>query len=103
MGGEDWERDIEEKIESADLVVVCLSKRSVAKKGYVQKELRKTLDVVELQPEGTVYLIPVRLDECEIPRSVSRFNCIDLFEPAGLDKLKQSIRTAWRQSRLRGV
>jgi Mrp family chromosome partitioning ATPase len=101
LGGQDWESVIEEKIESSDLVLVCLSRRAIAKKGYVQKEVKKTLEVVQLQPEGTVYLIPVRLEACEIPRSMHRFNVIDLFEQNGLAKLDQSIRNAWRQSHVR--
>jgi len=100
LGGEHWTTVIEEQIENSDFVLVCLSHQSVAKKGYVQKEMRKTLEVVELQPEGKVYLIPVRLDACEIPRSMSRFNCIDLFEQTGFARLEQSIRQAWRRSRV---
>jgi hypothetical protein len=99
LGGEQWQQVIEEQIEISDLVLICLSRQSVAKKGHVQRELKKTLEVVDLQPEGTVYLIPVRLDDCEIPRSLGRFNWIDLFAPNGLVKLEESIRTAWRRSR----
>jgi MinD-like ATPase involved in chromosome partitioning or flagellar assembly len=98
-GGEDWERVIEERIEQSDLVLVCLSKVAVTKRGFVQREIKKTLELVDLQPEGAVYLIPVRLDDCEIPRSLGRFNCIDLFEEGGRARLEDSIRVAWRQSR----
>jgi len=101
LGGEDWQRVIEEKIESSDLVLVCLSRSSIAKKGYLQKEVKRILEVAELQPEGAEFLIPVRLDLCEIPRSMSRFNSVDLFEGNNLAKLEESIRRAWRKSRLK--
>jgi hypothetical protein len=103
LGGEEWERTIEEQIATSDFVLICLSQRSVEKKGHFQKEMKKTLEVVQLQPEGTVYLIPVRLDNCTIPPSLKRFQCIDLFEQNGLAKLEQSIRNAWRQSRAHHV
>jgi hypothetical protein len=99
LGGQPWETVIEERIESSDLVLVCLSHVAVAKKGFIQRELKKTLEVVDLQPEHAVFLIPVRLDACEIPRSLRKFNCIDLFEQNGAAKLDASIRYAWRQSR----
>lgn len=99
LGGMEWEQVIEEMIEKSDFVLTCLSKRSINKRGYVQKELRKTLEVVELQPEGRVYLIPLRLDDCEIPRSLGKFNYIDVFEESGYNLLERSIRDAWRRAR----
>lgn len=101
LGGQEWESVIEEMIEKSDFVLICLSDLSINKRGYVQKELRKTLEVVDLQPEGAVYLIPLRLDNCEIPRSLGRFNCINVFEESGYDRLERSIRDAWRRSRMR--
>ncbi len=99
LGGQSWEMVIEKMIEESDFVLTCLSRRSISKRGYVQREIKKTLKVVELQPEGKVYLIQVRLDDCEIPRSVSKFNCVDLYEENGFEKLERSIRDAWRRSR----
>jgi cellulose biosynthesis protein BcsQ len=103
LGGEDWQAVVQREIETSDFVVICLSSRGVVKKGYVQAELRKTLEVVNLLPEDTIYLVPVRLDPCDIPRSVQKYNCIDLFEPGGREKLLESIRQGWRRARTRGA
>lgn len=100
LGGQDWEMVIEEMIEKSDFVLTCLSSHSINKRGYVQKEIKKTLEVVGLQPEGTVYLIPLRLDKCEIPRSLGKFNCVDVFEENSFERLERSIRAAWRRSRM---
>jgi hypothetical protein len=35
-----------------------LSRRSLSKEGYVQKELRQALEVAKEKPEGTIFLIP---------------------------------------------
>ncbi len=66
--GMDWTFEIEKAVETADVVIVCLSKSSVTKEGYVQKELRKILDVADEKPEGTIFVIPLRLDECLVPQ-----------------------------------
>jgi len=68
LPGQDWDVEIEKSVESADAVLVCLSSKSVTKEGYVQKEIRKVLDIALEKPEETIFIIPLRLDDCEIPR-----------------------------------
>ncbi len=70
LPGQDWDLEIEKAVESSDAILVCLSSTSVSKEGYVQKELRKVVDVSLEKPEGVIYIIPVRLDECDSPRSL---------------------------------
>ena len=43
---------------------VFLSVDSVTKEGYLQKEIRQALDVANEKPEGSIFLIPARLDNC---------------------------------------
>lgn len=77
LPGQDWRREIEIAIEKSDFFIACLSSNSVNKRGYVQKELKKGLDVLEQFPEGEVYLIPMRLGECQVPHSLSRYQWLD--------------------------
>lgn len=53
LPGQDWELEIRKAVRSADVVGVCLSRNSVTKTGYVQKEIRIGLDIAEEHPEGT--------------------------------------------------
>jgi hypothetical protein len=99
FGGDGWRNVIEKTIEGSDFVIICLSSRAVMKKGFIQREIRKTLEVVQMQPEDAVYLIPVRLDACQIPTSMAHLHAVDLFESEGFARLEDSIRHAWRQSR----
>jgi MinD-like ATPase involved in chromosome partitioning or flagellar assembly len=92
LPGQDWQSIIEERIQESDFVIVCLSKKSVIKKGMVQTEMVWALDVVQSLPEGRVYLIPVRFDDCEVPRRLSRLQWVDLFEDGNYQKLELSIR-----------
>ena len=45
LPGQDWHMEIEKAVETADAVIVCLSKNSVTKDGYVQRELKYILDI----------------------------------------------------------
>ena len=78
--GMDWNMEIEKAVEAADAIIVCLSKGSITKEGYVQRELRIVLDFADYKPEGTIYILPVRLEECEPPRRLRPWQYADYFE-----------------------
>ena len=67
LPGENWRQKIAEAVRQSNFFVALLSPESVSKRGYVQKEYKMALDVLAERPAGDVYLIPVRLGECEIP------------------------------------
>jgi hypothetical protein len=91
--GQDWDLEIEKAVEDSDAVIVCLSKNSVSKEGYIQRELRFVLKIADLKPEGTVFIIPMRLDDCPMPRRLSMLQYVDYF-PEG--------RKDWAYQRLLG-
>lgn len=78
--GQDWNLEIEKAVEVADAILVCLTKSSLTKEGYVQRELRSVLDFADYKPEGTLYIIPVRLEECDPPRRLRAWQYADYFE-----------------------
>jgi hypothetical protein len=90
--GQDWDLEITKAIEDSKYVLACLSKSSIDKRGYVQKELRKALDVALEQPEGGVFLIPVRLEDCDVPESLQRWHWVDLFTEGAYQSLLRALR-----------
>lgn len=80
LPGQNWPRAIQRAIELSDFFVMCFSARSVAKRGFFHSELRHALDVAACVPLDEIFLIPVRLSDCEIPLQISRkTQYIDLF------------------------
>src|SRR6266851_829335 len=73
LPGHDWQLEIPRAVRSADAVVVCLSAESVGKTGYVQKEIAFALDAAEERPEGTIFVIPARLEECAVPERLRKW------------------------------
>lgn len=99
LPGQEWPRCIERAISVSDFFVPCFSTRSVGKRGQFQKELRLALDAAAKVPLDSIFIVPVRLDDCGVPRSfVERYQYVDLFpdERAGLDRLVTALRLGAR-------
>lgn len=91
LPGQDWKREIAKAVRAADAVVVCLSAHSVDKVGYVQKEIRHALDVADEHPEGAIFLIPLRLEECELPGRLTQWQWVDYFSAGGYRRLLEAL------------
>jgi SOS-response transcriptional repressor LexA len=91
MPGQEWDLEIRKAVRGSDVVLVCLSNSSTTKEGYVQKEIRFALDIAGEKPEGTIFLIPVRLENCSVPNRISRFQWVDLFQRIGYSKLQEAL------------
>ena len=90
QAGSRWESVIRRAIGEASFVLVFLSASSFTRRGYVQKEIRLALDLLsELSVEK--FLIPVRLEACELPKPLADFQSIDLFAPSGWDYLLRAL------------
>lgn len=92
LPGQLWEGEISKAVQSADVVIVCLSKKSVSKEGFIQKEISYALDKAEEKPEGTIFLIPARIMKCSVPARLGRWQWVNLFDDQGYDKLLQALR-----------
>jgi len=93
LPGQDWHLEITKAVRAAHAVVVCLSHSSIRKTGYVQKEIEYALDVAAEQPEGTIFIIPLRLEECEMPDQLQRWQRVDLFESGGYHLLVRALQS----------
>jgi hypothetical protein len=91
LPGDDWQTRIEDGIERADYVLVFVSKTSVDKVGFHQKELKYALDQQTLRPTGQRYLVPILLEECEPPRELRGIHWLRIWEGGAYDKLKCAI------------
>ena len=79
LPGQNWQFEIKNALQCADYCIVLLSKSSVSKRGFVQKEHVMALDILDRFPETDIFLIPIRLDDCDIPMRLNKLNTMDLF------------------------
>jgi formylglycine-generating enzyme required for sulfatase activity len=95
--GQDWEQVIRQEVQTADVILIFLSRASISKRGYVQREFRLALQALEELPENEIFLIPVRLDDHPVPSQFSKLQWCNLYEPGGMGKLLQAVELAARQ------
>jgi hypothetical protein len=91
LPGQNWRFETNSAIKGSDFILICLSSASVAKKGYVQKEIKIALDVIDLLPENKIFIIPLKLDECIVPESLGDWQAVDLYSTNGFQKFIYSI------------
>jgi hypothetical protein len=95
LPGQDWELEICKAVREADVVLVCLS-RQFNRAGYRQKEVRWALDAAMEKPEGEIFIIPARLEECDNLESLKKWQWVDLFEDNGYERLVQALEACSR-------
>lgn len=81
-GGQNWEFQINDALHKADFIIVLLSQTSVSKRGFVQKEFRKALDYCEYKLDSDIYVIPLKIEECEVPIKLQKFQWIEYGDEA---------------------
>ena len=95
--GQNWPRAIESAIETSDFFLACYSENSVNKKGGFQAEIRYALDCARQIPLDEIFIVPVRLTPCRVPRSIQReLQYVDLF-PDWIDGLARLVTTLRRE------
>lgn len=94
LPGQNWPRSIDRAIEVSDFFIPCFSTHSVLKRGVFQSELRFAMDCAAELPLDDVFLIPVRLERCEVPDRIQRqLQHVDLFPDwaEGIAQIKQTV------------
>lgn len=91
LPGQDWDFEIRKAVRSSDIVVVCLSNNSITKEGYVQKEIRIALDIADEKPDGTIFIIPAKFENCSVPERITKWQWVDLYTADGYKKLILSL------------
>src|SRR5438128_2687025 len=79
LPGQNWRLAIRKAIANSRYFIALFSSNSL-RRGFVQRELRYALEVLDEFPESTIFVIPARLDDTEIPyEKLRHFEYVDLF------------------------
>lgn len=97
LPGEPWAITIDQAIRTADFFVLCLSTRSVAKDGVLRQEMARGLHHWYSRQDTGIYLIPARLEECEMPVETRHLQWVDLWRDDGWPRLRQALEAALAQ------
>lgn len=95
--GANWKHEIKKAIRSSRYFILLISKHSITKRGFVQKEMKEAIDVLQDFPKDQIFLIPARLDNSEpIDDELRALNWVDLTPSyhSGLERILSSIEDA---------
>ena len=90
--GQDWKHEIREAILRSKIVIVCLSKQFNKQGGFRHEELQIALEKARSFPDGEIFIIPARLEKCDLPEPLRQWQCVDLFEADGFKKLLSALK-----------
>lgn len=91
LPGQGWELAIRKVVRSSAAVIVCLSPTAVSTAGFRHREIRLALDVADEQPEGAIFIIPARLEPCELPDRLAHLHAVNLYEEGGYGRLVRAL------------
>jgi hypothetical protein len=91
--GQNWQAEIRKALLKSDLVIICLSEKFNEQRGYRHEELKLALERARLIPSDEIFIIPVRLEKCELPAALRHLHRVNLFETDGYKKLLQALKT----------
>jgi hypothetical protein len=92
LPGQDWRLEIRRAIEASDFFLACISRR-FRERTYGLKEIKLALEVLDTMPEGTIYLIPLRLEDCPVEDRLASRHWVDLFARDGYEALLRALRS----------
>ncbi len=92
-GGERWKLSVQRAVQESNFFLACVSKNTLDEKGYLKNEIKFALDRLEELKATDIYLIPVRLEQVELPEPLSDFQSVDLFEKDGWSRLGKAIES----------
>jgi hypothetical protein len=100
LPGQNWDSEIKKAVKESHAVTVLLSSKSISKEGYVQKEIRQILDVADEKPEDTIYIIPIKLEECNVPQRLQKWHWLYTLNDMGYEKLLHTLRLRAEQLKI---
>ena len=90
--GQDWQNEIRDALLKCDVVLVCLSRNFDKQQGYRHEELKLALEKANFLPDDEVFIIPVRLENCDMPESLKHLHRVNLFKAGGYKKLVGALK-----------
>ena len=89
--GQQWDIEINRALKKADFVILLLSKISIAKRGYLQREFKIALDYSEEKLDSDIFIIPIKIDDCEIPENLKKFQWIELINSDSFGRILEAL------------
>lgn len=92
---ERWEPILQERLQDAHCVMVCLSREAISNKGYFnRKEVRYILEAAKNQREINTYIVLVKLERCRTPKKYPQCDVVEAYADDRYEKMLKTIVNA---------
>ncbi len=95
LPGQNWDEEIQKAVTNSKFFLPLFSNNSIKKGRYVQREFKLGMKTAKEIPKGQIFIIPAKLEVCEIPyKKIRSIQYVDLFPSwdIGLKKIFQTTR-----------
>lgn len=91
LPGNNWLYEIQVQLRKADFVILLFSHNSVNKRTTVQKEFNLAMQYCEERLDSDIYIIPVKIDDCEPAEKFKKIQWIDYSSTDAFEKILKSL------------
>lgn len=92
-GGQKWEFEISKAIDRANIILSFISKNSIDRRGYIQKEFRMAMEKYKEKRDSDIFIIPVLLDDIELPDTIKALHVLYDKDENCIENIRNSIST----------
>lgn len=92
LPGENWDSVIMSSLSGIEVVIVCLSRRPIDGGSYFLREIKFALDLAAGKPPDSIFIIPLKLEACDLPEILAQFQAVDFYHEDGYERLKKSLK-----------
>jgi hypothetical protein len=92
--GRKWEDVIEDAIPASRVFLTCISAAGLDKRGYFHVEQQLATRAALRVPSDQLFVIPILLGDCDIPRDFRQYHTVNLMEVGAIEMLFQSLSDA---------
>lgn len=91
LGGARWQSFIERQMRQSRQVLIFLSNKGIERGGFFWIEIGLATSLADKNRKDG-FLIPVKLEDCELPAILMPYNCINYHLPGGRGKLIEALK-----------
>lgn len=93
LPGQDWKLEVIGALKNSDAVIICLSNKALKSyRGFFYKEINTALDVAKEVLEGTIFIIPLKIEACKKPDCLNAWHHVNYFEKNGHTLLFKALK-----------
>ena len=91
LPGMDWNTEVQNAVASADAMIVAISKNAILENKFVHPQLKFVLNHALENSNRPVFIIPLRLDDIQIPRHIQSWQYYDFSIPDKREDIYQRL------------